>query len=55
MVFKKNTLPKFVNHLKQLVEEQQRELERAVIGRDKYQFRKKFAFLEVSKGDWFHM
>ena len=37
------------------MEEQQRELERAVIGRGKYQFRKEFAFLEISEGDWFRM
>ena len=36
--FKKNELPTFVTHLKQLVEEQEREVERAVVGRRKYWF-----------------
>ena len=48
VVFKKNTLPKFVDQLKQLVREQQMELEQAVIGRGKYQFRQGFRFLEIS-------
>ena len=38
VVFKKNTHPMCVDQLKQLVREQQMELERAVIGRGKYQF-----------------
>ncbi len=53
--FKKNELPEFVRLLKQLIDEQERELERAVIGRGKYQFRKEFSFLEVSEADWFRM
>lgn len=53
--FKKNELPTFVNHLKQLVEEQERELERCIIGRGKYQFRKEFRHLEIKESDWFRM
>ena len=50
--FKKNELPTFVTHLKQLAEEQEREVERAIVGRGKYQFVK---VLEVKEVDWFRM
>ena len=53
--FKKNELPTFVTHLKQLAEEQEREVERAVIGRGKYQFVEQYRFLEVKEVDWFRM
>ena len=36
-----------LSHLKQMVEEQERELERAVISRGKFQFRTEFCLLEV--------
>ena len=51
--FKKNELPKFVDHLKPLVDEQERELERAVIGTGKYEFRTEFHLLEIKEVDWF--
>ena len=41
--YKKNELPAFVDHLKSLIDEQERELERAVIGRGKYRFRREFS------------
>ena len=53
--YKKNELPSFVAHLKQLVDEQERELERAVIGRGKYQFAEAYRFLEIKEIDWFRM
>ena len=53
--FKKNELPIFVTNLKQLAEEQEREVERAVIGRGKYQFVEEYQFLEVKEVDWFRM
>lgn len=52
---KKNDLPEFIDQLKQLVDEQDRELERAVIGRGKFQFRKEFRSLEIKETDWFRM
>ena len=53
--FKKNELPTFVTHLKQLAEEQEREVERTVVGRGKYQFVEEYQFLEVKEVDWFRM
>ena len=53
--YKKNELPTFMNHLKQLAEEQEREVERAVIGRGKYKFVKEYKCLEISETDWFRM
>ena len=38
--YKKNEIPGFMNHLKQLVDEQEREVERAIIGRGKGQWTK---------------
>lgn len=42
--YTKNELPAFVAHLKEVVDEQQREVERAVIGRGKYKIRNEFSF-----------
>ena len=53
--YKSNELPSFVEHLKELIDKQQRELERAVIGRDKYEFQQEYIFLEVREADWFRM
>lgn len=53
--YKRNELPVFVSQLKEMVDEQERELERALIGRGKYKFRKEFHFLEIPEGDWFRM
>ena len=53
--FKKNELPTFVNLLRELVNEQDREVEHAIIGRRKYQFRKEFQYLKIAEADWFLM
>ena len=53
--YKKNELPAFVNHLKSLIDEQERELERAVIGRGKYRFRREFQHLQIEEEVWFRM
>ena len=53
--YKKNELPAFMNHVKQLIDEQEREVERAVIGRGKYQFMETYKCLEVKEADWFRM
>jgi hypothetical protein len=52
--YKKNELPAFVDHLKSLIDEQERELERAVIGRGKYRFRREFQHFQVEEV-WFRM
>ena len=41
--------------MKELVDEQQREVEHAIIGRGKYQFREECKFLEIQEGKWFAM
>ena len=53
--YKKNELPVFIDKVKELVKEQQREVERAVIGRGKYQFREEYRYLEVPESKWFTM
>ena len=53
--YKKNELPVFVAKVKELVNEQQREVERAVIGRGKYRFREQYRYLEVPESKWFTM
>ena len=51
----KNDLPHFVEYFKQFIDEQERELERAVIVRGKCKFRKEFLYLETAEEDWFRM
>jgi len=53
--YRRNELPVFVNKVKELVAEQQKELERAVINRGKYQFREQYRFLQVPESKWFSM
>ena len=53
--YRKHELPEFVKHLKELIDEQQRELERAIIGRVKYVFNDNYKHLEVCETDWFQM
>ena len=53
--YKKNELLKFVDITKELVSEQQREVERAVIGRGKYQIKQQYQHLEVDERKWFSM
>ena len=51
----KSELPNFVEKIREVVNEQQRELERAVIGRGKYQLQQQYKFLEVPENKWFRM
>lgn len=44
-----------MKHVKDLVDEQERELERAVIGRGKYRFRKEYKYLQCDEQVWFRM
>ena len=48
-------LPAFIDHVKQLVGEQDREVKRAVIGRCEYQLMETYKCLELNKADWFRM
>jgi hypothetical protein len=53
--YKRSELPVFIEKVKELVEEQNREVECAVINRGKYQLRKQFKFLEITESKWFSM
>jgi hypothetical protein len=48
-------LMEFVNHLKDVVDEQERELERAIIKRGKFRFKEEYSHLEVEESQWFSM
>ena len=48
-------MPTCVTHQKEIIDEQEREVERAVIRRGKYKFRKEFHSPEVTEGDWYRM
>ena len=51
--YKKSELPVFVDKLQSVIDEQERELERAVIDRGKYKLCEQFKKLEVKEEDWF--
>ena len=53
--YKKNELHVFINHLKQVVDEQEKEVERAVISRGKYKFHPDYTHLEIKESEWFKM
>ena len=53
--YKRNELPVFIGKVKELAAEQQMELERAIIGRGKYQLRERYQFLHVTESKWFTM
>ena len=42
-----------MDHLKKAVDEQYREVERAIIGRGKYRYKEQYSFLQVSEVQWF--
>ena len=51
----KHKVPEFVKHLKELIDEQQHELEHAIIGWEKYVFKDEYKYLEICETDWFWM
>ena len=51
--YKKSELPVFIDKLKQAIKEQDEEVERAVIGRGKYQFCSSYQHLECDEQEWF--
>ena len=53
--YKRSELPVFIDKVKELVNEQQKELERVVIGRGKYQLKQEYQYLEVTESRWFVM
>lgn len=51
--YKKNELPALLDKLKEVIDEQERELERAVLDRGKYKFRPECQYLVKLESDWF--
>ena len=51
--YKKSELPDFIDIIKQVINEQQREVERAIISRGKYELRAQYSTLEVQEAKWF--
>ena len=51
---KSHQLVNFVSRFKEVVDEQEREIERAVIGRGKYRFMKDYSDLQISESRWFN-
>ena len=51
----KKELPLFVTHLKEIIDEQQGKVERAIIGRGKYQFCDEYKYSEIPESKWFRM
>ena len=51
--YKQSELPVFIDHVKQLVDEQEKEVERVVVTRGKYKFRAQDHFLEVDEAKSF--
>ena len=50
---KKNELPTFLDKLKSVIDDQQCEVERAIIGRGKYELCKQYKKLEKTEDQWF--
>ena len=46
--YRRSELPVFIDKVKEMVNEQQRELERAVIGRGKYRLKQQYEYLRAS-------
>ena len=55
MDYKKNELPTFVEKVRELSLEQNKEVERAIVNRGKYKFRAEYQFLEIPESKWFTM
>ena len=53
--YKWSELPAFIDKVKELVNKQQKELERAVIGKAKYQMKQQYQYLQVTESKWFLM
>lgn len=53
--YKRNELPEFVRQLRELVDEQDREVERALIGRGKYELRSQYQSWQLAESKWFNM
>ena len=52
---KKSDVPQFVKKMQDLVDEQRREMECAVINRGKYAFQQEYKYFEIPESRWFRM
>ena len=53
--YKKSDLPHFLMQMKELIDEQEKEVERAVLKHGKYEFEDDYRHLEVPEAKWFRM
>ncbi len=53
--YKKSNLPQFLDKMKELIDEQVKEVERAVVKRGKYEFQLEYKHLEIPEAKWFRM
>ena len=53
--YKRSEVPEFICKVREVIQEQQREVELAVIGRGKYQLQEQYKYLEVPEHKWFLM
>ena len=53
--YKPSQLMELTEKLREAVDEQEREVERAVIGRGKFRFKEEYKHLQVSENQWFRM
>ena len=53
--YRRSELPTFLKELKELIHDQQCEVEKAVIGRGKFELRDQYRFLHVAETKWFSM
>ena len=51
--YKQNQLLEFVEKLKQVIDDQEKEVEKAVIQRGKYRFKSEYKYLEVPESQWY--
>ena len=53
--YNSHQLVQFIEHLKAVVDEQEREVERAVIGQGKYRFKEQYSSMQIPECQWFKM
>ena len=53
MDYKKHELPEFLDKLKSLIDDQEKEMEKAIIGRGKYELCEQYKRLEKAEDEWF--
>ena len=51
--YKRNKLPQFLHHLKALIDEQEQEIQKAVVNRSKYTILPKYKKFKKSEDEWF--